>query len=117
PEAIFANSTPSGSFGQAALAELLEQAAWADGVLIAGDLGRNSETAIVLEKFMTKYSGKVTITKDAVDYFDKMPASLVNRPTTCLVLTMAQLQLLATSLKSEVPFTFDMDLLQLVDHL
>src|SRR6185369_8603868 len=50
----FAPSTPSGSFSQKALNEWLIHSSWADGVLLAGDLGRNSETAIVLEKFLGK---------------------------------------------------------------
>ena len=117
PEAGFAISTPSGSFGQKALAELLEQATWADGVLIAGDLGRNSETSVVLEKFIDKYSGQLTLTKDAVDYFTKIPANLVDRPETCLVLTMAQLQQAASHLKSTTAFTFNMTLIQLIEAL
>ncbi|HSX27740.1 MAG TPA: hypothetical protein VLG25_03070, partial [Patescibacteria group bacterium] len=43
----FAPSTPSGSFSKKGLAEFISHASWADGVLIAGDLGRNSETAIL----------------------------------------------------------------------
>lgn len=117
PEASFTTSTPSGSFGQKALAELLDQAAWADGVLLAGDFGRNSETSIVLEKFVNKYQGPLTLTKDAVEYFSRMPAALTDRPSTCLVLTIAQLQLIATSLKSPTAFTFDTDLLRLVEKL
>ncbi len=50
----FAASTPSGSFSQKALIELLEWCRWSDGVLFAGDLGRNSETAILVEKFLQK---------------------------------------------------------------
>src|SRR5580704_1951753 len=61
----FAPSTPSGSFAKKSLAEFLEMANWADAVLIAGELGRNSETAIVLEQFVEKYSGQLTIAKDA----------------------------------------------------
>src|SRR2546421_5249379 len=41
PAADFAASTPSGGFSQKALAELLELSNWSDGVLLAGDLGRN----------------------------------------------------------------------------
>ena len=41
----------------AALAPLLDLAQWADGVLLAGDIGRNSETTVLLETFMSKYHG------------------------------------------------------------
>src|SRR5262245_34884782 len=43
----FAPSTPSGSFSQKALGELLSYSSWADAALLAGDFGRNSETAIL----------------------------------------------------------------------
>src|SRR5437868_284792 len=54
PEAEYAASTPIGSFSRQALGSLLDAADWADGVLLAGDLGRNSETAILLEAFVEK---------------------------------------------------------------
>ncbi len=117
PEAFFAPSTPSGSFSQRALADFIDQAAWADGVLIAGDLGRNSETAIVLEKFASKYNGQLTLTKDAADYFTKTAIEIINRPDTTLVISLVQLQQLAKSVNSEKPFTFDMNLINLVDAL
>jgi hypothetical protein len=113
----YAPSTPSGSFSQKALAELLEAARWADGVLVAGDLGRNSETAILLEKFAEKYRGQLTFAKDAVDYVVTAPANAATRPDTLLVLSIAQLQKLAVKLGFAKAFTFDMDLLRFVETL
>lgn len=113
----FGASNPSGSFSQAALGTWLDQALWADGVLLAGDLGRNSETAIVIEKFLGKYSGAVTLTKDAVDYFIPLAKNFANRPNTTLVLSMAQLQKLAMALSFDQAFRLGMDLVQLVDAL
>src|SRR3989344_3046618 len=95
----YAPSTPSGSFSQQALAEWLEQGAWADGVLIAGDLGHNSETAVIFEKFLSQYEGQVTLAKDAVDFVVSNPAICSSRVNTALVLTFAQLQKLITVLK------------------
>ena len=65
--AEFAPSNKSGGFARAALAEWIAFSDPADAVLIAGDLGRNSETAIVLESFLEKYTGQTVITKDAID--------------------------------------------------
>lgn len=113
----FVPSTPSGSFAQSALAELLAMSNWADGVLLAGELGRNSETAILLEKFVQKYSGNLTITKDAVDYFMPNPSSIVMRPDTTFVLSLAQLQKLASNAHFLMPFTFEMDMLRFVEAL
>jgi len=117
PAVEYAMSNPSGGFSQMALGELLAQAQWADGVLLAGDFGRNSETAILLEKFLAKYEGQVTLTKDAVDYFTAAPAPLLGHQNTTLVLSFAQLQKLASAAHFPSAFTFDMDLLRLVDNL
>jgi hypothetical protein len=113
----YAPSTPSGSFSRQALQEVLTSAAWADGVLIAGDLGRNSETAVLLEETVKKYSGQLTLTKDAVDYFTNSPSALLLRPSTLIVLSFAQLQKLAASARYIKAFTFDMDLLRLIEQL
>jgi len=113
----FSASTPSGSFAQKSLVDWLDFASWSDAILVAGDLGRNSETAILLEKFVTKRQGQLTITKDGVDYFKDLPQLVLKRPQTTLVLSFAQLQKLATQARYHVPFTFSMSLLQLVDTL
>lgn len=117
PAGEYAPSTPSGSLAQRARGEVLALADWADGVLIAGDLGRNSETAVLLERFTTDYRGQLTLTKDAVDYFTSSPRSLLHRPDTLLVLSFAQLQKLAVNAGFAQAFTFNMDLLRLVDAL
>lgn len=113
----FAASTPSGSFSQRALVELLDWCKWADGVLFAGDLGRNSETAIMVEKFLQKCEAPTIITKDAMDYVVSLPSAALERPNTTLVPSFAQLQRLAIAAKFDLPLTFSMDLLHLVEWL
>jgi ADP-dependent NAD(P)H-hydrate dehydratase / NAD(P)H-hydrate epimerase len=113
----YAPSTPSGSFSQKSLNEFLQLGQWADSVLLAGDLGRNSETAILLEKFIEKYEGQLVISKDAADYFTSAPQKVLDRPHTLFVISLAQLQKLAASGKFPQPFTFGMDILRLVDAL
>lgn len=113
----FAPSTPSGSFSQRALAELLEYSGWADGVLLAGDLGRNSETAIVLEQFVSKTPKPLTITRDALDYFKNTSSLVFQRPNTTLVLSLAQLQKLCMAGHFTQAITFGMDMVHLVDAL
>lgn len=113
----FAPSTPSGSFSQKALEEFLSATSWSDAVLLAGDLGRNSETAILLEKFLEKSAHPVTLTKDAIDYASSAPQTVLERPQTLLVLSLAQLQRLAIAARTPKPVTFSMDLLRLVEWL
>ena len=116
-DALFAPANPSGGFGKDALIELLIQSHWADAVLLAGDLGRNSETAVLLESFVQKYQGLLTLTKDAVDYFYAQPELVTKRKHTTLVLSLSQLQKLGTALKFQTPFLLSMGLLLLVQAL
>lgn len=88
----FAPMNKSGSFARTALAEWLDHTAWADAVLIAGDIGRNSETAIVSEQFLRNFSGRLVITQDALDQFKDQPELLFNRPNTLIVASFGQLQ-------------------------
>lgn len=117
PVGEFAPSTPSGSFSKRALGELLNMAQWSDAVLLAGDFGHNSETAVLLEKFAQDYDGLLTLTQDSIDYFTSAGDSVVRRPKTLLALSFAQLQKLAAGAHFTAPFTFDMDMLHLVDTL
>lgn len=113
----YAPSTPSGSFSKQALGEWLIHSQWADAVLLAGDLGRNSETAITTEQFTTKYAEQLIITKDAVDYFYVTATDIIKRPKTTLVLTLAQLQKIARHSKWPHTVTFDLGLAQMVEWL
>jgi hypothetical protein len=91
-EGEFAPSTPSGSFAKTALPLVLEHCEWADGLLIAGDLGKNSETAILLEQILRKYNGPITITQDGLDYFIKNIGELTNRDNLVLASEFGRLQ-------------------------
>jgi ADP-dependent NAD(P)H-hydrate dehydratase / NAD(P)H-hydrate epimerase len=115
PEADYAPTTPSGSFSRLSLTQLLDTAEWADGVLLAGNFGRNSETAIVLEDFLSKFKGKVTVTHDAVDFFVANASPLLDRAGTTLVLSFGQLQKLATNSGFATAFTSSMDLLRFIE--
>lgn len=117
PSAEFAPSNPSGGFATRALAELLAAAQWADGVLLAGDLGRNSESLAMLENFASNYTGQLTITKDTADFFCTQPLTLVNRAETLLVLSMGQLQKLGKSLQLPYAFTSDLGMVQFIELL
>ena len=117
PQADFAPSTPSGSLARGSLDILLEGAGWADAVLIAGDLDRNSETTIVLESFISKYSGPLIVAQDGVDHFSSSPKLLLDRKETVLVGSLAQLQKIATKVSFPRAFTLNMDLLNLVSTL
>lgn len=115
PEAEFAASTPSGSFSREALAHLLELASWSDGVLLAGDFGRNSETAVLLDNFTSKYDGPLTVAGDTLDYFISSNNQLLNRPDTTLILEFSKLQKLGAS--AGVALAHNMSLMKLAETL
>ncbi len=117
PDASFGPSNPSGSFSKQALADFLEISSWADAVLLAGDMGRNSETAILLESYVQKYSGLLIIAQDAADYFKSFPQLLMNRPNTALVISLAQLQKIFINAPQITPITYSMELPQLAEAL
>lgn len=113
----YAPSTPSGSFSKQASAVLFDVSAWSDGVLLAGDFGRNSETAILLETFIAKYKNNLVITQDALDYFTKSAKLILSRKPITLVCSFAQLQKIGMSINYDKAFRFDMDFLRLVETL
>jgi hypothetical protein len=117
PGAIYAPSNISGSFAQAAVASFLTESSWADGVLLAGDFGKNSETAIVLEKFVQKYTGQLTITHDTLDYWLHVSQPILDRASTLIVLNLTQFQQFSTANRSAMVITADMGLIPLVNSL
>lgn len=117
PPAEYAPSTRSGSFAKQSLAELLSLASWGDATVLAGDLGRNSETAVLLESFLEKYHSQLAIVQDAVDYCMNMPLEVLDRDQTTLVVTMSQLQKLAVAARFTTAFTSQMDFLPIIETL
>jgi len=117
PEAEYVPSTPSGSFARAALSELLEAATWSDGVLLAGDVGHNSETALLIESFANKYTGQLTITQDVAEYIITSPLTTINRADTLIVVSIGQLQKLAKHLSTHKAITQAMGLPELTAWL
>lgn len=113
--AEYAPNNKSGGFARQALGEWMSFASWADATLVAGDLGRNSETAIVIEGFLERYRGQLTVTKDTVDYFLQSPKPLIQRNDTLIVLSFAQLQKIAS--RVSVVLKFSMTTPQIVDVL
>lgn len=114
---IFAPSNPSGSLARGAINELRALGSWSTGLLLAGDAGRNSETAIVYSDLLSKYDGSLVVTRDAVDLVRNDAEAIATRPRTVLVLSFAQLQKLFRELYYPKILTFSMPLLQLVETL
>lgn len=116
-DTIFGASNPSGSLAREALTSMNALGAWADGILLIGDAGRNSETALVYDDFISSYTGQLTITRDAIDLVKNNTSLLVERPDTLLIASFAQVQKLFQSVYYPKILTFSMHLTQLIEAL
>ncbi len=116
-DALFAPTNQSGSLSKDALPDIASLANWADGVLLIGDAGRSSETAILYEHFIQNYSGMLIVTRDAIDLVKNSSQLLVDRPNTLLIASFAQLQKLFQSVYYPKVLTFSMQLTNLTEAL
>jgi NAD(P)H-hydrate repair Nnr-like enzyme with NAD(P)H-hydrate dehydratase domain len=114
-DAVFAPTNLSGSLSKEALDAMDAMGAWAQEVLLIGDAGRSSETAILYEQFIQKYQGQLVITRDAVDLVKNSAELLVERPKTTLIVSFAQLQKLFQAVYYPKVLTFSMQLTNLVE--
>lgn len=114
-DTVFGTTNPSGSLASDALHDMQALDAWASGTLLAGDAGRNSETAILYENFILSSTKPLIITRDAVDLVKNSASTLVERPNTLLVVSFAQLQKLFQSVYYPKILTFSMQLSSLVE--
>lgn len=115
--AIYGSTNPSGSLSGEAITELKALGEWASGMLFIGDCGRNSETAVLYESFLSNYNGPVTITRDAFDLIRYNASIFLDRPKTHLFLSFAQLQKLFQIVYYPKVLTFSMQLSNLVEIL
>lgn len=116
-DVVFGATNPSGSLAKDALVEMKAVGEWSTGVLLIGDAGRNSETAIVYEDFLREYKGPLVITRDAVDLIKNSSQSLIERPDTLLIVSFAQLQKLFQLVYYPKVLTFSMQLTNLVEAI
>lgn len=116
-DTIFAPSNQSGGLSREALASMQALGVWANGILLIGDAGRNSETALVYDDFIASYDRLLVVTRDAIDLVKNNPHLLVDRPHTTIIASFAQVQKLFQGVYYPKILTFSMHLAQLVEAL
>jgi hypothetical protein len=116
PNIEYAPSNPSGSFSRAALASFFDASAWADHVLLAGDLGKNSETTTLLDGYLLKCPSSVTISNDALGSISIPYDQLLRRPIT-LATDFQTLQKIAIQAGTMEPITSDIPQAKLAEIL
>lgn len=115
---LFAPTNPSGGFAAAALPDWQAAADWADTVLFIGDSGANSETAALLETFLTRNTDtSVIITRDAIDLVQHSAEIILGRASTSLVVSFSQLQRLFRAVYYPRVLTFNQGIKQIAETL
>lgn len=117
PESEFASANKGGSFAANALAEWLNLATWADGIILCGDLGKNSETAILFERFLEENKNLVTIAGDSLALALDTPTQLFEQNQLTLVLELDMLQRLLNAIRYPMTMRSDQNIYQLADLL
>jgi ADP-dependent NAD(P)H-hydrate dehydratase / NAD(P)H-hydrate epimerase len=116
-DTVFGPTNQSGSLTKEAVAEMSALGEWADSILLIGDAGRSSETAIAYEQFVASYQGQLILTRDAIDLIKNGSQAIVDRPNTLLVASFAQLQKLFQLVYYPKVLTFSMQLTNLVEAI
>ncbi len=117
PDCEFAPSTKSGSFAAGALSEWMEFSLWSDSVIISGDLGKNSETAIILERFLNEYQGPVTLAKDSLASAINVPSQILEHHDLTLVLDRSVLGRLLKEIRYPMAMSSSQNIYQFADLL
>lgn len=114
PDVEFAPSNKSGGFGATALDAMLSMSGWADMVLLPGDLGKSSETVILMDKFIQKYKGSLTLSSNCLESIHE---DITKRPNTTFATDLAGLQKVSKQAHFERAFTSTMGALSFADTI
>ncbi len=116
--AVYLPSTISGSFSKKGLGELRAYANEAWLTLLAGDFGRNSETALLIEGLLVSFKGKLVVSKDAVDFAaTSYPRQVLDNENLTLVCSLSQLQKILKTAGFSKNLTFNMSMEQIANFL
>jgi hypothetical protein len=102
--AEFAPANRSGGFAKSALAQFFDLSDWADHVLLAGDLGKNSETTVILDGFLLKGPKPITLAQESLQSIGIDFSRLVNMSLT-LIVDRNIFQKIGTATGTHIPIT------------
>lgn len=98
PGTNFVPSSPSGSLGKGALAQILHLASECDAIAIGASLSNNSETVMLVESLLGKYDEPVIAFDQAPTLVKHRYRLIADRPNCLIVATMQQVFKLAGGL-------------------
>ena len=114
-DVLFAPTNPSGGLASEATHDISALNDWATGLLLIGDAGKNSQTAIVYEKVTVKADKPIILTRDAIDLVQNSFSAILDNPNVTLVASFAQIQRIFRTVYYPKVLTFNMQLAQFVD--
>lgn len=124
PQINFVDSNPSGGMAKKALPKLIAAAEASDACLLIGDLGKNPETAALLETFVndvfaddTQLNQPLILARDAVDAAIDATHVLVQQKNVLLIISFTQLQKTFRQVLYPVVLTFAMPINKIVEAL
>ncbi len=109
PDIEYAPANSSGSFARQSLGMMNEMTEWADAVLLAGGMGKNSETTTVIDGYLLRCPAQTTLTKDALQTISLPFDQILPRDIIC-VLNFHALQKRIPELNSPLAITSTMPL-------
>lgn len=116
-DALFAPTNHSGGLATEAESEIRSLVDWSDAILLPGDAGKNSQTAILYESLISKANKPTVVTRDAVDLVQNSFTAVLENPNTVLIASFAQVQRIFKSVYYPKILTFSMQLSQVVETL
>lgn len=116
-DVIYTLSNPSGGFASSSLDDIKAGEKWADALLFIGDINKDSETAVVFEKFLLESNKPVLIARDSVDILINSFTELLEKPNITIFASFNQLQKIFKNTFFPKALTFSMQFNNLVDTL
>ncbi len=116
PDVRFAPSNASGGFAASSLGEWLDLASWSDVSLLAGNIGQNSETTTLVDKFVLEHHKNLVISQDALTSC-KIPAKQILDLNLVLVIDLSSFQKIGMSAHLQLTVTTDTPMHKIAEHL
>lgn len=92
PGQIFVLSTKTGEIAHSAFQGIMNLTNNVDGILLSGDLGKNSQTSALLLELLEHTQIQVTLSENALNLMLTETEYLAKRNHTCLVMSFSKLQ-------------------------
>ncbi|MCE7936964.1 hypothetical protein DYH10_04240 [Candidatus Saccharibacteria bacterium CPR2] len=114
---VFVPSTKTSEISREATQEIISLANDANGILLPGDIGKNSETSTLVLDILKQLNQQITLSGDSLQLISTEVDFIVTRNNTCLVPNFSQLQQLFKQIRYPKPVISTMPVQALADIL